>query len=351
MRQRKWPWGSNYLHKWDFSLGFKIYNKCFNLIKSFCWNIELLGFFWFWPIKKSVSVKLVVKQMRIQPKSNLQVVTSPVLFPTWKKLRSAKYLFQGYLKSKHSKPKTNFRSFGRGWGRENRKGNKGDLILRGLQQKLWVFPLISLMISATCRAYLPLLDHPWDSSTGVLFFFCFHEPPLLGESRSGPVLSLCCIRIKAVDLASLTEFCDNWKGKEEQANGKGTWVNASLGVRVGLTASSWGGVRTCLRAGSLPQTFQAPTPVFTLSTGQHFPTPSDSKLLSIKPGQYFSLCFTSLGRLRLEARCAATGRAASTLERWQNGLGVFLRFSGIIMQTRFFQSVSQTFAFFFFFGN
>lgn len=41
-----------------------------------------------------------------------------------------------------------------------------------------------------------------------------------------------------MDLASLTEFCDNWKGKEEQANGKGTWVNASLGVRVGLTASS-----------------------------------------------------------------------------------------------------------------
>ena len=132
----------------------------------------------------------MVKQMRIQPKSNLQVVTSPVLFPTWKKLRSAKYLFEGYLKSKHSKPKTNFRSFGRGWGRENRKGNKGDLILRGLQQMLWVFPLISLMISATCRAYLPLLDHPWDSSTGVLFFFFFASMNLIFWGKAEVALSL-----------------------------------------------------------------------------------------------------------------------------------------------------------------
>ena len=176
MRQWKWPWGSNYLHKWDFSLGFKIYNKCFNLIKSFCWNIELLGFFWFWSIKKLVSVKLVVKQMRIQPKI-IYKLSIPLLFPAWKKLRFAKYLFQGYLKYKHSKPKTNFRSFGRGWGRENRKCNKGDLILWGLQQMLWVFPLISLMISVICRAYLSLFDHPWDSSTGVLFFFFFFLLP------------------------------------------------------------------------------------------------------------------------------------------------------------------------------
>lgn len=150
--------------------------------------------------------------MRIQLKSNLQVVTSPVFFPTWKKLRFAKYLFQGYLKYKHSKPKTNFRSFGCGWGRENRKGNKGDLILWGLQQMLWIFPFISLMISATNAGLICLCLTIPETPAQESLFFCFHEPHL-GESRSGPVLTLCCIRIKVMDLASLTEFCDNWKGR------------------------------------------------------------------------------------------------------------------------------------------
>lgn len=63
------------------------------------------------------------------------------------------------------------------------------------------------------------------------------------------------------------------------------------------------------------------TSVYSANSLSTFLSPPRLKFFSIKPGQYFLLCFKSLKRLRLEALYAAIDRVVSALEKLQFKMG------------------------------